>query len=68
MEDKSSETLLYEAAVDALLTLHGHKPPKNLMAYNNTAYLQEAQLLTDWYLPAVTGLPTPAIKWRSLML
>jgi len=62
MEDKSSETLLYEAAVDALLTLHGQKPPKNLMAYNNTAYLQEAQLLTDWYLPAVTGLPTPADK------
>jgi len=58
--DSSLEVSLYEAAVDALLALSGQKPPTNLLHYDSTIYLREAQLLTEWYLPAVTGYPTPA--------
>ena len=56
--DPSLEVPLYEAAVDALLVLKEQKPPADLMPYDVATFLREAQLLTEWYLPAVTGYPT----------
>lgn len=57
-EDPSLERPLYEAAVDALLALKDAKPPTDVSPYDGATYLREAQLLTEWYLPAVTGYPT----------
>ncbi len=56
--DPTLEPLLYEAAVDALLTLKDQKPPTDVLPYDGATFLREAQLLTEWYLPAVTGYPT----------
>lgn len=58
--DASLELPLYEAAVDALLELKEKKPPADLMPYDGATTLREAQLLTEWYLPAVTGAPLTA--------
>ena len=70
------ERALYEMAIDVLIALHrrfdaGHAlwlPP-----YDDTRLLNEAALLVDWYLPAITGEPTPAALraeyldlWRAL--
>ena len=51
----------YAAAIDALVALHGHELPNaipvapqvvhSLPPYNLDAYLIEAELLLDWYLP-----------------
>lgn len=60
VDDPLSEQPLYEAAVDALLALKGQKPPADLLPYDVATYLREARLLTEWYLPAVTGYPTPS--------
>jgi aminoglycoside/choline kinase family phosphotransferase len=53
---------LYELAVDVLAALHDH--PRNasleLPPYDLAALQKEAALLTDWYLPALTGAPTGA--------
>lgn len=58
-----AEAPLYEAAVDALVALHGEPAPpalatgKPLFAYDETAMLAETDLLTEWFLPLVTGQP-----------
>ena len=48
---------LYELAVDTLASLHDH--PRNaaleLPRYDLAVLQREASLLTDWYLPALTG-------------
>jgi len=46
------ETAAYEAAVDALVNLHG-KPPGPFADYDMDAYLREVRLLTEWYAPAM---------------
>jgi N-acetylmuramate 1-kinase len=53
------ETQLYQVAIDALVSLHQLHPPKDLAPYSTAVYLREANLLTEWYLPAVTGKKTP---------
>ncbi len=53
------EPKLYEAAVDALTALHATPPPPDLPPYSLDVYEREACLLTDWYLPAATGIATP---------
>lgn len=58
-DDPQLETPLYEAAVDVLVALKDIKPPKDLAPYDVPTYLREARLLTEWYLPAVNGGPTP---------
>lgn len=54
---------LYALATDVLIDLHRralHEAvPRSLPAYDAARYLDEACLLTDWYLPAVLGQPTP---------
>jgi N-acetylmuramate 1-kinase len=73
----AAEEPLYALAVDLLVALHrdfdpavaAHVPP-----YDDARLLNEAALLVDWYLPAVTGKPTaPALReeylalWRRLL-
>lgn len=66
---------LYELAVDVLI--HLHKNPKRndlaLKPYSDTQLVDEAQLLLDWYYPALTGKkPTDELKasfaatWKEL--
>ncbi|HLJ63334.1 MAG TPA: phosphotransferase [Stellaceae bacterium] len=70
------EAPLYELAVDALIVLHqryrpghGFTPPP----YDEARFLTEARLLTDWYLPAVSGKKDFAHRseylelWRRLL-
>lgn len=55
---------LYALATDVLIDLHrrpsAEAVPAGLPAYDAARYLEEACLLTDWYLPAVLGEPIPA--------
>jgi len=49
---------LYALAVDCLAALHRRGPaaiPAGLPAYDDQLLLTEALLLTDWYLPKITG-------------
>jgi aminoglycoside/choline kinase family phosphotransferase len=56
-----AEAPLYEAAIDALVALHGERAPtelaaqKPLFAYDETAMLAETDLLTEWVLPLASG-------------
>src|SRR6185312_12066121 len=71
-----NEHALYAMAIDVLIALHrrfdaAHAPW--LPPYDDTRLLNEAALLVDWYLPAITGQPTPpALReeyldlWRAL--
>jgi hypothetical protein len=53
---------LYALATDVLIALHRRPSdeaiPKGLPSYDAARYLEEALLLTDWYMPAVLGHPT----------
>jgi N-acetylmuramate 1-kinase len=72
----ADERALYTMAIDVLIALHrrfdaAHVPW--LPPYDDTRLLNEAALLVDWYLPAITGQPTPAALraeyldlWRAL--
>ena len=54
-----AETGLYELAVDVLADLHRRPAaevlPRGLAPYDDEKLIEEACLLTDWYLPAITG-------------
>ena len=60
---------LYELAVDLLASLH--EQPGNakidLPPYDLAALQREAALLTDWYLPALTGRPTETAARESYL-
>ncbi len=58
------EEQLYGAAVDVLLSLHGHDAPESIPipggahkvpAHDHKTLLAEANLFVEWYLPALTG-------------
>jgi len=66
---------LYELAVDLLIDLHRRPAadavPPGLAPYDDARFVEEAALLTRWYLPAVQGAPPPpategeyAYLWR----
>ena len=61
LAEGGDEAALYELALDLLVELHrrfegnGTLPP-----YDDEAFLTEATLLTDWYMPALNGRETPA--------
>jgi tRNA threonylcarbamoyl adenosine modification protein YjeE len=73
----------YEAAVDVLISLHRRKLPEvlsiaphlnyRLPHYDIDAFLIEAELLLDWYLPSVDAPPTAATRdgfvalWRDAL-
>lgn len=71
------ERRLYRLAIDALVTLQQAWRPElgaGIDRYEEAAYLSEAELLVDWYLPAVSGRPaTAAAKaeyreaWRAVL-
>jgi len=62
---------LYQAAVDELLRLHQHAPPRqiateagptfDLPPYDDNALMTEARLFTDWYMPAAGITPTQGV-------
>jgi aminoglycoside/choline kinase family phosphotransferase len=58
------ETALYALATDVLIALHRRPPaeaiPPGLPPYDDRRLQDEAALLTDWFMPAVFGRPTPA--------
>ena len=73
----------YEAAIDVLISLHRRKLPETLPIaphfdyrlprYDTDAFLIEAELLLDWYLPSVDAPPTDdardafAALWRNAL-
>jgi aminoglycoside/choline kinase family phosphotransferase len=73
----ADEAELYALAVDLLVALHQRFKAAQapfLPPYDETRLLNEAALLVDWFLPAVTGRPTePALResylalWRRLL-
>jgi len=69
LADGGDERALYELAVDVLVALHRRTSreavPVWLLPYDDEALLAEAFLLTDWYMPRVTGRPTPAAARRA---
>jgi aminoglycoside/choline kinase family phosphotransferase len=64
------ESTLYRAAIDVLLQLHKAPPPNDVAPYDLATYLREADLVTDWYLPSITGAPSkPSLvrEYQSLI-
>lgn len=61
---------LYALAVDTLVALHQAKlSPDVVPLYDDTRLTNEVALLTDWYLPAITGKNTDAdlrAEWLAL--
>jgi aminoglycoside/choline kinase family phosphotransferase len=60
----ADEAALYRLATELLIELHakadaGFMAGQGLPTYDDARLLAEAVLLTDWYLPALTGQPTP---------
>ena len=69
---------LYELAVDLLIDLHRRPAadavPPGLAPYDDARFVEEAALLTQWYLPAVQGAAPPAATeseycylWRTAL-
>jgi aminoglycoside/choline kinase family phosphotransferase len=69
---------LYALAVDVLVHLHRVSPedaiPSGLPRYDEGKLLEEVCLMTDWYLPAMTGRATPpeiraayVAAWRAVL-
>ncbi|WP_422369040.1 aminoglycoside phosphotransferase family protein [Pelagibius sp.] len=76
LKEGADEAELYRLAVDTLIALHQRWWPDvpGLPVYDEQRLLDEAALLVDWYLPAVTGRETTAAEradyldlWRDLV-
>jgi len=52
------EETLYKAAIDVLLSLRKAPQPTDIAPYNIATYIRETDLVTQWYIPATTGLNT----------
>lgn len=57
LAEGGDETTLYAAAVDLLVNLHRHAPPEGLAPYDERKLIAEADLLIDWFFPAIKGQP-----------
>jgi N-acetylmuramate 1-kinase len=78
LAEGADEWALYELAVDVLVHLHARADAavlaaEPLPAYDDQRLIEEALLLTDWYLPALRGAETPAAAraayveaWRAV--
>ena len=67
LDEGAAPEPLYAAAVDLLVDLHRGAPPRWLAPYDEATCLAEADLLVDWFLPAV-GAPADAAAraaWRA---
>ena len=58
------EAELYELAVDLLLHLHGRPPMQGLRPHGLEQWLEELQLFTEWYCPAL-DLAVDANPYRA---
>jgi aminoglycoside/choline kinase family phosphotransferase len=65
---------LFAAAIDVLARMRWAAPPSGVPGYLEEEMTATAQLLTDWYLPALTGRPTGrqtqeeyVAIWRDLL-
>lgn len=78
LADGMAEAPLYRLAVDLLSDLQRRFPPQRgaddgLPPYDDGKLLEEAALLTDWYLPALGRAPDAAAReayleaWRSVL-
>ncbi len=77
LAEGADEASLYRLAIDSLIALHRRWRPqagRALPPYDDARLLDEALLLTDWFLPAVRGRPTPAAAreayraaWRAVL-
>ncbi|MGH1330071.1 MAG: aminoglycoside phosphotransferase family protein [Paracoccaceae bacterium] len=61
------EETLYAAAIDALIALHQHAPPKDIKPYR-AVMPALAALPYDWYLPGATGQENPAGREELIAL
>lgn len=63
------EKAIYSQAIDTLIRLRGVEPA-DVPRYDEAAYLREANLLTEWYMPAM-GLNVDQVGydrlWRGLL-
>lgn len=62
-EGPGDEEAVYAAAIDALVALH-RLPPGPFAPYDMATYLREADLLTEWYCPAM-GLSVDEAGYRA---
>lgn len=77
LERGMDEAALYELAIDVLIDLHrrpaAEAVPPGLPPYDDTRFLDEAALLTDWFLPAMGATPAPEVRtaylaaWRAAL-
>jgi hypothetical protein len=68
--DPTRESELYELATDVLVHLHGHAPMEGLPAHGLPQWLDELNLFTDWYCPAVGAEVDAAAyqrAWREVL-
>ena len=67
LEKGADETALYTLAVDVLIAINRRFAGADLPPYDEARFLAEAELLVDWYLPAVSGQSAePGVKERYL--
>ena len=71
LADGGDEAALYALATDTLIALHRHAGAAavDLPPYDAAALQREADLLIDWFLPAVSGAPAPpaaAAEYRAV--
>ncbi len=78
LAEGADEAGLYRLATDLLIELHRKAAPEvakaaGLPPYDDARLIEEAVLLTDWYMPALSGAPTPdearrdyVAAWRSV--
>ena len=62
--DPQRERELYELATDVLIHLHRHPPMTGLPQHGLEEWLEELELFTDWYCPAV-GLEVDVEAYRK---
>jgi aminoglycoside/choline kinase family phosphotransferase len=68
--DPQRERELYETATDVLIHLHAHPPMPGLKPHGLDQWLEELQLFTEWYCPAVgTDVDAEAYRaaWRDVL-
>lgn len=63
-EAREDELPLYQAITDVLVELHGHPAPQGLKRHGLADWLDEVELLIDWYGPYV-GLDLPRDSFRA---
>ena len=62
LNDGANAAPLYTAAIDLLVELQTHAPADWLAPYDKATYFAEADLLLDWYMPAMDATPNSAAR------